>query len=1049
MLNMRPVVGLSAFWALLGTNTLLGQTAVWIGGGSDQNFTTAGNWQGGVVPNNSGAYSAQFQTVGYNYSPIYINTASNLSGLVFSSTVGYPYYDFFPSSGGTLTIGSGGISASPGGYAGVYINVPVTLSASQTWGVPSGYIDYDGNGTGISETGGSQSLTTNGTVYMYATNTFSGGVTVATGTFYAGTSSAAGTGPLTLLNGTSLYAWSSSVNLLNSISLGNNVTIGSDGESGFTLSGPITVANQATTLNLGSDTTVAVSGSITGTASQPLNLTISGSNSMLPNDGGSMLVMEGTLSNVGTVTISDGYLILAPAPASLATAFASITPTGLQVGTSGTAYLGLDGAFTTSGAVSNFLTTYGAGIGASINGTLGFDSFANPSTPNVFNDPINLTNFTSTSFLGLGSATAAILGSAAMITPPSNKPNTYIFGGGGGTLTVQSALTDDDGPPRNLVMTTAPEPVTVILQSAGNTYSGGTTSYGGVLIFDSPTPTGSISLEGGYVGYTSKATNITSAQTFVNLFSTSADNGVIGFDTTRGDTTLGPINDPIDLSGFSGSGPFLGTSTALTLQGAITPTGTTYQFTGVKGGALTVNSTLAGGNSVVVGLPVPIEANGSISSVTLGGPNTYTGGTTLNSGILYVNSAQSLGTGTMTVNGGSLLPSAAAVSLANLIVLNSSLDLGQYESPNLLSLNGVISGSGGLNINGNVVLNGVNTFLGGVFVENANVTLGSSSALGAGSVYLGYEASLTESSPNPTVTDLVSYESGSEGSTINLAPSSTLTVYADTNQFEYYWGGNINGDSATSLIKTGPGIEFFIGTSTYGGGTTVSAGTLLVGSSSALGTGTVAVLNGAELDVNSSTALSNNLSLASGSILGGTGTYSASGGVTVSGGAIVAPGYQSEGYYIGALSFSNLTLGSGGIFAFNIQNAGGVAGTDYSTLNASGTLTISATPATPFQINLTSIDPSTSAPGLATFNSNQAYSWTLVTAGTISGFNSLDFSVNTSGFQNPLNGGSFLVSENGNALDLNFTPVPEPSTLILMLAGMAAISARIRSSKRR
>jgi hypothetical protein len=85
---------------------------------------------------------------------------------------------------------------------------------------------------------------------------------------------------------------------------------------------------------------------------------------------------------------------------------------------------------------------------------------------------------------------------------------------------------------------------------------------------------------------------------------------------------------------------------------------------------------------------------------------------------------------------------------------------------------------------------------------------------------------------------------------------------------------------------------------------------------------------------------------------------------------------------------------------------------------------------------------------MATFNPNRAYSWTLVNAGSISGFNSLDFSVNASGFQNSLNGGSFLISENGGALDLNFTPVPEPSTFILMLAGIAAIGTRIRRSKR-
>src|SRR5208283_2453213 len=140
-----------------------------------------------------------------------------------------------------------------------------------------------------------------------------------------------------------------------------------------------------------------------------------------------------------------------------------------------------------------------------------------------------------------------------------------------------------------------------------------------------------------------------------------------------------------------------------------------------------------------------------------------------------------------------------------------------------------------------------------------------------------------------------------------------------------------------------------------------------------------------QLDVNAGFALPNGLTLAAGSILGGTGTYSSPGGATFAGGAAVAPGFGYAGQYIGALSFANVTFGSGGIFDFNVQNAGGIAGTDYSALYVSESLTISATPGSPFQISVVSIDPSTGDLGVATFNPNQAYSWTLVSAGSISG----------------------------------------------------------------
>jgi hypothetical protein len=141
---------------------------------------------------------------------------------------------------------------------------------------------------------------------------------------------------------------------------------------------------------------------------------------------------------------------------------------------------------------------------------------------------------------------------------------------------------------------------------------------------------------------------------------------------------------------------------------------------------------------------------------------------------------------------------------------------------------------------------------------------------------------------------------------------------------------------------------------------------------------------------------------------------------------------------------TNVTFGTGGVYDFNIQNGSGVAGTDYTTMSTTGTLTISATPSAPLQIVVRSIDPGTGDLGPATFNLTQAASWTLISAATIVGFNAGDFSVNTGGFQN-MPGVNFVAGTNGNNLTLDFTPVPEPSTWLLLMAGMATIAIRLRS----
>ena len=1130
------------------------QTAVWAGGGPDQNYSTPGNWIGGVVPPNTGTYTVELNTAS-NFQ-VDFTAPAVVAGLEIQSTPGYQFY-YLNATGGSLTLGSGGISTLGTYNSFVLGNVPVILSASQTWDGSSGYIDLYGP---VSETGGSRSLTTMGYVYLDGANTFTGGVTVASGQLYLGSNTAAGTGPITVASGAELAG--DNVDIANPVTLAGSVNLDSNAGYGYalTLSGPITLQSNATTLNVYYGSSVSVEGAVSGPPSTVV--TITGNGPQLTNDGGSQLVFQGTLNQVTGVDVENAALILAPngPPAGSLSGLAT-----LQVGSgplAEAAYLGLDGTFaTTPGAVSSFITTYGPALGPVINGTLGFDTVANPGSPNVFSDAIDLTHFTSANFIGLGSQTAAVISGA--ITPTLG--NTYPFGGGGGTLTVTSALNDSSL--TTLTMNYAPEPLTLVLQGANN-YTGGTVSNGGVLIFGSAPPAaGSISLYGGYVGYNESA-GLTPDQ-FIGFFNVGAANGIIGFDSSNPSGNPQTISADINLTGFnSDNNPFIGTATVMTLSDTdtIEPADFRYQFTGVKGGRLTVASNLSDylgmPTAMTIGLPVPIETSGSTSVVTLTGNNSYTGGTTINSGTVFVSSSTafgaasgvisvpdtgstyvapylasfggapvtianpislgtlygnpgltagnaepsvgdmlvlngvisdypespgtlaiggpvtlggvntysggtyitgqgsalilvnnpaSLGTGDLTVQeSGVLAPSGADVTLAtNIHLEDPTLTLGQPGNPNRLTLNGVIDGSWGLQIDSAVTLNGANTYSGGTYINQANVIIGNSAAFGTGQVTL-FDSSLGFSA-SPTIVDL-SDPNPSTTSSISLSTGQTLTLDTDLNVGQpAVYMGTIAGDATNPVLKTGPGAEYLGGNSTYGGGTSVLGGVLVAGSGGALGTGGVTVAGGAGLGVDSGVTLTNPITLSPGGGLGGSGTFSPAGGVAFSGGSLVSPGGNGiVSPFVATLSFGTpVTFGTGGIYVFDVQTAGGVAGVDYDTLNISGSLTISSTPIAPFTVALESINPGTGLAGMASFNPALAYSWTLLTAGSgITGFSPSSFSVSTASFQNSLAGGSFTVGESGNTLTLDFTPVPEPSTWMLMLTGVAAAGAGLRRRRR-
>jgi hypothetical protein len=141
---------------------------------------------------------------------------------------------------------------------------------------------------------------------------------------------------------------------------------------------------------------------------------------------------------------------------------------------------------------------------------------------------------------------------------------------------------------------------------------------------------------------------------------------------------------------------------------------------------------------------------------------------------------------------------------------------------------------------------------------------------------------------------------------------------------------------------------------------------------------------------------------------------------------------------------ATVALGSLGGLQFSLMNATGTPGTDYSSIVVQGTLDLSQnnTPTDPFIVQLLGIDSTGQVIGTAnSFDPSQTYSWMLISAGSITGtFNPNAFAVDSSTFfSNAAGIGQFYVTESGNDLMLNFTPVPEPSTWALMAGGVGVL----------
>ncbi len=144
------------------------------------------------------------------------------------------------------------------------------------------------------------------------------------------------------------------------------------------------------------------------------------------------------------------------------------------------------------------------------------------------------------------------------------------------------------------------------------------------------------------------------------------------------------------------------------------------------------------------------------------------------------------------------------------------------------------------------------------------------------------------------------------------------------------------------------------------------------------------------------------------------------------------------------LSFSGFLPGSrGGFSPFLMRSGTSGAGSGWSVFNYANAVNLSATQSGFYTLDLVTLTPgeplvrSDAFGAMPDFDGQRAYDWTFLTAtGGISGFSANQFVINTGDFANTVNG-SFAVVQQGNTLALSYTPVPEPSTWVLVMTGLA------------
>lgn len=666
-----------------------------------------------------------------------------------------------------------------------------------------------------------------GELVLGGANTHSGGTQLDAGTLTLANNAAAGIGSF-VLNGGTLQASGGARSLANAVTLGGNIVFSSPDSSALTLSGPVTLTGSRTLTN-SSDLTLsgAIGGAYGLTKAGAGSLTFSGSSANTYS--GATTVNAGTLlldksagnAIAGALVIGDGagadtVRLLA------SNQIADTSSVTLGVG----AVLDLNGNSDTFGAVTLAgASTLSTGAGTfTLGGNVVHDGTGSAAA--LISGKLALGSATRTFTIGDSAAatdlsvTAVISGAVGLTkagagTLSFSGANTYtgattISAGtlrteAAGSLSASSALTVGSGATLDLngfnqTVASLAGSGTVSLGSAFLTAGGNdsSTTFTGVIGGSgglTKTGTGTLTLgtASSYAGLTTVSAGTLAVTNAGALGGTAGGTTVVSGAAVTLSGTIAVGAEPFNLAGTGGgSGALRSVSGANSVSGPITlSAGTTI-------GASTGASLSLGGPITTAGYTVNFSAVGGIESIgviggaggltktgagtlTLSGTNTYAGATTISTGTVVAANGAALGS----TAGGTGVASGATLELSNSVAIGAEA----------LSL--------------------VGTGVGGVgALRNSS---GSNSL--AGAVTLGGATTIASEAGTLTLSGAVNLGS----SALTLTGSGSTLVSGDI--------GGVSG----SILKAGAGTVTFSGANAYTGVTTISSGTLVAASGSALG----------------------------------------------------------------------------------------------------------------------------------------------------------------------------------------------------------------------
>jgi len=378
-----------------------------------------------------------------------------------------------------------------------------------------------------------------------------------------------------------------------------------------------------------------------------------------------------------------------------------------------------------------------------------------------------------------------------------------------------------------------------------------------------------------------------------------------------------------------------------------------------------------------------------------------------------------------------------------------------------LNINGTGAASYTKTGSGTLILGGANTYTGDTSIHNGTLQLatgndrlptGTTVSLGqASSANLG---TLDLNGRNQQIAGLNSTTGTNATASNNTVTSATAATLTLGGSGTYSFGDGTDANSgvitgAISIVKTGSGTQTLGDANTYTGTTTINGGTLALGASGSINSSSV-------ITVESTGTY--NVNAVSGYTVGATGnpvqtlrgTGTVTGAVTVGPNGTILAGDGSNA--VGTLTVSSgLTISTGGTIGVRIdgaQESTGIAGSSSSGSNnnllaLSGTLTGGNNAIIAINGFGASFDPS------------KSYSYTIATGVDGSGL-SIDSVTNPSQFTfaNFSNSSGFNFSVTGDNISgghvfLNFTPVPEPATVLGIAVAALGFGGFVRRKLRK